>query len=60
MHGASDQTCEKVRVDLVDFGPPDRDQMHVMNSESSIVLVKSNGCDLISHSANDKATHKCL
>ena len=32
MHGASDQTHKKARVDLVDFGSPDRDQQHVKNS----------------------------
>ena len=51
-HATSNQTCEKTRVDLVDFSPPDHDQMHVTNSEPSITLVKSNGCDLILHSAN--------
>ena len=48
------------RVDLVDFGPPDRDQTHVLNSELSIALVKSNSCDLISQSANCGVTHDCL
>ena len=36
------------RCYLVDFGPPDHDQTHVINLEPSIALVKSNGCDLIS------------
>ena len=44
---------ELARVDLVDFGPLDCDQMHMINSEPSIALMKSNSCDLISHSAND-------
>ena len=51
---------KRVRVDLVDFGPPDRDQVHVGNLEPSIALVKSDGYDLISHSANDKVTCGCL
>ena len=40
----------------MDLGPPDHDQMHMLNLELSITLVKSNGCDLISHSANDSVT----
>ena len=54
--GASDQTLEKTSVDLVDFGPPDPDQQHVMNLWPSISLVKSNDSDLILHSANDGVT----
>ena len=57
---ASDQTRKKVRIDLVDFGQPDlvqirhfakfrSNQTHVLNLELSIALVKSNGCDFISH-----------
>ena len=30
--GASDQTPEKTPVDLVDFGPPELYQQHVINS----------------------------
>ena len=45
---------KSMSVDMVDFGPPDRDQKHVINLEPSIVLVKSNDCDLISHSANNE------
>ena len=37
----------------MDLGPSDRDQTYMLNLESSIILVKSNGCDLILHSAND-------
>ena len=44
----------------MDFGSPDRDQTHVRNSEPSIALVKSGGCDLISHSVNDRVTRGCL
>ena len=66
---ASDQMGEKARIDLVDFGPPDpiqikhfskfiSDQMHMLNSKPSIALVKSNSCDLISHSANDGVTRQ--
>ena len=51
--GASDQTCEKIHVDLVDFGPPDLDHTHVTNVQLSILLVKSNGCDLISQSTSN-------
>ena len=58
--GASDHIQKKMRVDLVDFGPPDLDQQHAINSRPSISLVKSNACDLISHSANDRATRGCL
>ena len=43
---------ELSRVDLVDFNLPDRDQTHVLYLESSIALVKSDGCDLISQSKN--------
>ena len=50
--GASDLMLEKTRIDLVDFGPPDLDHMHVTNARSSISLVKSDGRDLIAHSAN--------
>ena len=38
---------ESARIDLVDFGPPDRDQTHVLKSKQSIALVKSNGRDLM-------------
>ena len=36
------QAHERARIDLVDLGPPDLDQMHVINSKPSISLVKSN------------------
>ena len=51
---------ESARVDLVDLGPPDRDQMHILNSESSIALVLSDGCDLILKSTNRGVTHGCM
>ena len=51
---------ESALVDLVEFGLSDHDQMNVTNSGPSIALVKSNICDLISHSANDRATRDCL
>ena len=44
------------RIDLVDLDRLDCDQMHVLNSEPLIALVKYNGCDLISHWANDGVT----
>ena len=47
---------ESAGVNLVDFSPPDCNQRHVLNSEPSIALAKSNGYDLISHLANDRAT----
>ena len=51
---------ERARVDHVDFGPPDLDHMHVTNSQLSITLVKSDGHDLISLSANYRATRGCI
>ena len=48
------KACERACVNLVDLNPPDHDQIHVKNSKPSITLVKSNGCDLISHLANDR------
>ena len=56
---ALDNARERVSVDLVDFGPPDLDHMHLRNARPSISLVKSNGCDLISHPAN-RVTRGCL
>ena len=50
------KACESVHVDLVDFGPPDHDQMQVINSEPSTALVKSNSCNIIPHSINDSVT----
>ena len=47
-------------VDLMDFGPSDRDKKHVHNSEPSITLVRSDGCDFISHSANRGVRRGCL
>ena len=41
----------------MDFGSPDCDKTHVRNSEPSIALVKSDSCDLISHSTNRGMTH---
>ena len=51
---------KSAHIDLVDFGPPDRDQMHVINSMPSITLVKSNDNNLILHSANRGVTRGCL
>ena len=51
---------ESARVDLVEFRPPDHDQMHVRNSEPSIASVKSDGCDLILQSENRGVTRDCL
>ena len=51
---------ESAHVDLVDSGPTYHDQTHVLNSELFIVLVKFDGCDLISQSANCGVTHSCL
>ena len=47
-------------VDLADFDPPDHDQMHMINLEPSIALVKSNGCDFILQSTNRGVTGGCL
>ena len=58
--GASDQTCKKARIDLVDFGTSDSDQRHMMNARPSISLVKSNGYNLISQSVNRGVTCVCL
>ena len=52
--------CWNWRIDLVDFGSPDRDKMHVLNLEPSIALVKSDSCDLILQSANCGVTRGCL
>ena len=52
------KSCERVRVDLVDFDPQDRNQTHVRNSQSSIALMKSDGYDLILHSMNRGMTRK--
>ena len=51
---------ESALLDLVDFSLPYRDQTHVINSEPLITLVKSNGSDLILHSANNRATRGYL
>ena len=51
---------ESALVDLMDSGPPDYDQTHVLNSKPLIELVKSDGCNLISHSANKRTTRGCL
>ena len=47
-------------VNLADLGPLDPNQPHMTNSQPSISLVKSDGCDLISHSANRGVTRGCL
>ena len=44
-------------IDLVDSSPPDCDQKHVINSEPSIALVKSDSCDLILQSMNLAVTY---
>ena len=54
------KALESALVDLVDFGRPDRDQTQMINSEPSIALVKSNSCDLILHSTNERAKCGCL
>ena len=46
---------ELVRLDLVDFGPPDCDQTHMISLEPSI-----DDRNLISHSANHGMTRGCL
>ena len=51
---------ESAHVDLMDFVLPDRDQSHMIKSEPLIALVRSNGCNLIFYSANDRATRGCL
>ena len=56
IHEATDQVRERACVDLVDLGPPDLNQMHVINSRSSIALVKYNACNLILQLANDGVT----
>ena len=43
---------QSMHVDQMYFVPPDHDQTHVLNSETSITLVKPNGCDLIPASTN--------
>ena len=40
----------------MDFCSPDHDKKHVHNSEPSIALVKSDSCDLVSHSTNRGVT----
>ena len=59
-HGASDQTRERVHVDLVDFGPPNLDPQHVKNSRPPISLVRSNDQNFILQSANHGVTRDCL
>ena len=44
----------------MDFGPLDLESKHVHNSEPSIAKVKSDGGDLISHSASNRATCGCI
>ena len=44
----------------MDFGPLDHDQMHVLNSEPLITLVKSKGYDFISQLANREVTRGCV
>ena len=40
--GASNQTREKTRADLLDFSPPDPNHTHVTNAQPLISLVKAN------------------
>ena len=47
-------------IDLVDSNPPDSDQKHVLNSEPSITLVKSDGCGLILQLTNRGVTCGCM
>ena len=56
---STDPTYKKALVDLVDFRPPNPDQHHVTNSQLSISLVKSNGCDLILHYGIHGVTRSC-
>ena len=58
--GRSIKVRESVLIDLVDFSPRDPDHTLVINSKMTIALVKSNDCDLISDSTNDRATSGCL
>ena len=51
---------QRVLVDLMDLSPHDLDHAHVINVRPSISLVKSDDCDLISQSADDRATRDCL
>ena len=55
--GASDLTREMTRIDQLDFSPADLDHTRVTISQPLISLVKSDGRDLITHSANHGATH---
>ena len=55
--GASDQMGERAPVDMVDFGPPDPYQKHVINLRPLISLVRSNGHNFISQLANCGVTH---
>ena len=41
---------------IIDLGPLDLNQMHVINSLMSISLVRTNGKDIISRSANQGVT----
>ena len=54
--GASELTRETTHVDQVDFVPLDLDHTHVNILQPSISLMKSDGRDLIAHSANHGAT----
>ena len=58
--GASDQTREKARDDLVDFSSPDLNRQHVTNSRPSISLVRSNGQNFTSQSVNRGVARGCL
>ena len=54
------KACESALVDLVNSGPPDHDQTHVLNSESSIALVKSDGCVMRSNNGNKREVEPAL
>ena len=58
--GASDDMREKAGIDLMDFGAPDLDQMHVTNVRPLISLVKSNDHNFISQSAKSWSADCCL
>ena len=54
--GASNLTCKMMRVDQVDYCPPDLDQTHIFNARRSISLMKSDGCDHSKHLAIRRGT----
>ena len=58
--GCSIKVRESALVDLLDSSPPDCNQMHMLNLEPSIALVKFGSCDLISQSTNHGVTHSSL